>query len=286
VSADAATAHAGESAAIQRVRRLPGAGSLVDWGPVRHAGSAARLGTLVRETGRFAAADLLGLSGIRRYHLRLDGRSVLLRHGTIDSWTLAEIFVRRLYDPPPAVAEALAAVESPLVVDMGANIGMFGLHALSRYPGARIVAYEPDARNAAIHRRVLELNALGERWELVEACAGAQDGVVRFLAGLETGSHAVDGREPGSVEVPQVDVLPLLAQADLVKMDIEGAEWEIMDDPRFGMVGSAVIEYHPRGCPGDDPAASARDLLRSHGFTVTPVFHDASGIGMLWASRA
>jgi len=275
-----------ESPLIRRARRLPVAKALVDWGPVRHAGSAARLGTLVRETARFAAADLLGLPGVRRYHLRQGGRPVLLRHGSVDVWTFVEIFARRLYEPPAAVADALRRAEAPLVVDMGANIGMFGLDVLSRHPRARVVAYEPDRGNVEIHRRLVGLNTAGERWSLVEGCAGPRDGTVRFLPGQETGSHIVEDRVPGSVDVPMVDVLPLLAGADLVKMDIEGGEWAIMADPRFGAVRSAVLEYHPNGCPSDDPARSAHEILSSHGFDVAPVIHDASGIGMLWATRA
>ena len=275
-----------ESALIRRVRRLPVADALVDWGPVRHAGSAGRLGSLVRETPRFAAADLLGLRGVRRYHLREGGRPILLRHGTVDVWTFVEVFARRLYDPPAAVEAALRRAEAPLVVDMGANIGMFGLDALTRHPGARVVAYEPDAESAAIHRRLVDLNAAAERWSLVEACAGPRDGAVRFLPGQETGSHIVDAPVPGSLDVPMVDVLPLLAEADLVKMDIEGGEWAIMADPRFGAASSVVLEYHREGCPGDDPARTAQEILRSHGFDVTPVFQDPAGIGMLWATRA
>lgn len=275
-----------ESPLIRRARRLPVAGALVDWGPVRHAGSAGRLGMLVRETLRFAAADLLGLRGVRRYHLREGGRPILLRHGTVDVWTLVEVFARRLYDPPAAVEAALRRAAAPLVVDMGANIGMFGLDVLTQHPGARIVAYEPDGENAAIHRRLVDLNAAEGQWTLVEACAGPRDGAVTFLPGQETGSHIVEGPMPGSIDVPMVDVLPLLAEADLVKMDIEGGEWAIMADVRFGAASSVVLEYHPEGCPSDDPARSAQEILRSHGFDVTPVFRDPAGIGMLWATRA
>jgi FkbM family methyltransferase len=273
-----------ESALVRRARRVPAAAAVVDWEPVRHAASARKLGTLVRESARFAGADLLGLSGVRRYHLRQGGRPVLLRHGTIDMWTFYEVFARRVYEPPPAVAAVLERADAPQVVDLGANIGMFGLDVLSRYPRAQVTAYEPDAANAAIHRRLVELNAAPE-WRLVEACAGAEDGTVTFLTGQETASRIVDERVPGSVEVPQVDVMPLLAGADLVKMDIEGGEWPLLLDPRFGDVRSVILEYHPHGAPAGDPAGSAREILQSHGFRITPVFHDPGGIGMLWATR-
>jgi FkbM family methyltransferase len=280
-----ASTRASESPLIARARRLGPLDALVGWGPVRHAGSAARLSTFVRERARFVAADLLRLPGVRRYHLRDGGRPVLLRHGTIDVWVFVEMFVRRLYEPPPAVAAALERAGEPLVLDLGANVGMFGLNTLTRHPGARVIAYEPEPRNAAQHRRLVELNGVGDRWRLVEACAGARDGSVRFMAGQEAGSHIVDGDPAGSIEVPMVDVLDEIAGADLVKMDIEGGEWGILADPRIAAARALVLEYHPQGCPREDAAAFATELLVGHGFDVTPIFHDADGIGMLWATR-
>ena len=48
---------------------------------------------------------------------------------------------------------------------------------------------------------------------------------------------------------PRVDVFPYLAAADLVKIDIEGSEWEILADARFAGIAARVLvlEYHPQG---------------------------------------
>ena len=279
----AAAPRATESPLVARARRVGRIDALTGWSPVRHAGSAARLSTYVRERARFAAADVLGLPGYRRYRLADGGRTVLLRHGTIDMWTFVEVFIRRVYEPPPAVAARLARSERPLVLDLGANIGMFGLDILTRHPSARVTAYEPDAHNAAVHRRVVELNGDGGRWRLVEAAAGARDGRVRFTAGRETAGHVVE--DDTGVEVPMADVLGEIAEADLVKMDIEGGEWDILTDPRIGRAKALVLEYHPQGCPREDAAGLAHELLAGHGFDIAPVFHDEAGIGMLWATR-
>jgi FkbM family methyltransferase len=274
-----------ESPLVASARRLGPHDAVAGWGPVRHAGSAARLATFVRERARFAAAEMLRLPGVRRYHLRDGGRPVLMRHGTIDVWVFVELFVKRLYEPPPAVAAALERVAAPLVLDLGANIGMFGLDALTRHPGARVIAYEPEPGNAAIHRRLIELNGGGDRWRLVEACAGPRDGSVSFMAGHGPGSHIVEGHPAGSIEVPMVDVLGEIAEADVVKMDIEGGEWGILTDPRIAAARALVLEYHPEGCPREDTAGFAAELLAGHGFDVAPIFHDEAGIGMLWATR-
>jgi FkbM family methyltransferase len=279
---DGAIARTDDASLLQRASRLP----VLRWQPVRHAGSARKLGMLVRETARFAGADLLGLEGVRRYHLRASGLPVLLRHGTVDIWTFAELFDLRLYEPPAAVERQLRAAAEPLIVDLGANIGLFGVDMLARFPGARVVGYEPEAENAGIHRRLVEV-AGNPRWTLVEACAGPEAGTVAFLPGQETGSRMLDHAGAGSVEVPMQDVMPLLAEADLVKMDIEGGEWPILADDRFSAVRAAVIEYHPHGCPGDDPRRTAHERLEAHGFEVAELFYEPdSRVGMVWATRS
>lgn len=263
--------------------RLPRA--LLDWPPVRHAASARRLASLVREPARYAGSELLRLGGVRRYHLRASGLPVLLRHGTVDTWTFDEIFNMRLYEPPAEVAGRLDRAEAPLVLDIGANVGMFGVALLSRFPRARVLAYEPEPESVAIHRRVIELAGAGDAWRLVEACAGAGEGTVAFLSGQETGSRVVDATVPGSVSVPMVDVMDRFADAELVKIDIEGGEWPLLADRRFAHAPAVVLEYHPAGCPADDAAAHARELLEGHGFAVRSLFHHPDGFGMVWATR-
>jgi FkbM family methyltransferase len=190
-----------------------------------------------------------------------------------------------MYEPPAVVERQLRAATQPLIVDLGANIGLFGVDMLARFPGARVVGYEPEAENAGIHRHLIEITG-NDRWSLVEACAGAEAGTVAFLPGQETGSRVLEDAGAGSVEVPMLDVLPLLGEADLVKIDIEGGEWPILADERFSAVKAAVIEYHPHGCPGDDPRRTAHELLEGHGFDVAELFYEPdSRVGMVWATR-
>ncbi len=267
------------------LRRMPGLGALVDAQPTRHLASAVALGRLVRETPRFVTNELRGVAGARAYTLRDGGETVLIRHGRVDTWTFDELFRMRLYAPPAPIAAALSAASEPVVIDIGANVGMFGLDALRRYPRALITGYEPDPESAALHRRLIECNAAGNRWRLVEACAGPRAGTVTFLSGQETGSRVVDERGTGTISVPMEDVLPSFAGADLVKIDIEGGEWPLLADHRFAAARVVVLEYHTPGCPEPDPPAAARRLLAGHGYTVMPVFDHPDGYGMLWAFR-
>ena len=232
-----------------------------------------------------------------------------MRHPLLDMWVLEEVFRFGVYKPPPHVLERLHAAPRPLrVLDLGGHAGYFGLYLSGLLEGVTILSLEPDPRNVRALRRCVEANGLGATWEVIEAAAAANDGRADFESGFQlarlsprddslaqthdalsvvfpflAGSPML---ETERVEVETRDVLPLLAEADLVKMDIEGGEWEILGDPRFAGVDAAalVMEYHP----SDGDVKSAREAAQRHlaaaGYTAGADLpsHDA---GLLWAWR-
>ena len=97
------------------------------------------------------------------------------------------------------------------------------------------------------------------------------------------------GSDPGvpTIRVPMHDVVEQVCGADLVKLDIEGGEWEILADPRFAQhpPRALVLEYHPHMCPGADPRAEVERLLADARMSVASIWHRDDGYGMLWAWR-
>ncbi len=146
--------------------------------------------SLVREWARFVRNELRPGALTATYTLRESRVRVALRHHTGDIMVLDEIFSQREYEPPGPIEKPLAAVRGALsVVDLGANIGLFGAWLLGRFPEARILAIEADAANAAIHRQTIEANGLEERWTLLEKFAAPSAGLVPFAAGEHATSH-------------------------------------------------------------------------------------------------
>jgi FkbM family methyltransferase len=263
--------------AVRRLATLPLVRRLTSVTPLLRLSYSLRA-TLVRERARFVRNELRGpITAI--YQLRESGIAVAIRHRTGDVLVLDEIFSQLEYEPPPGVQ--LRAVRR--AVDLGANIGLFGAWLLGRCPGVAIVAYEADPANAAVHRLAIEANGLDDRWHLVEAFAGAREGTTGFTTGLHAVSHEGEG-----IEVPVVDVLPELADADLVKIDIEGAEWPILADDRFRELRArlVVLEYHAHDSPQPDPATAAEQVLTGAGYEVQHVGRKpAFGAGLLWGVR-
>lgn len=264
----------------------------------------------VRESGRFVAAELRGAPALATYRLRELGLIVKVRHPLLDMWVLEEVFRFGVYELPPAVRAALARRgEAPRVLDLGGHIGCFGLFLRGELPGARVISLEPDPRNREILLQCVRANALEGSWEVIGAAAGvsdgeavlqssfhlsrlgdARDGALRELQGglahafpFLSGSELMERR---SVTVQRRDIMPYLARADLVKMDIEGAEWEILQDPRFPPEGlcALVLEYHPAYATAPGGAAAAEERLRSAGFDTLHGARGADG-GTLWAWR-
>lgn len=239
----------------------------------------------VRPSVPFVLRELFRRRRVAVYQLADGGLRVAIRHRTGDVVTLGEVFHDHDYVPEPEVESALDGVRT--IVDLGANIGLFGAFAAGRWPLAEISGFEPDPGNVAAHEQTIAANDLGHRWNVVPAAAGACEGQARFLIGRAALSRIAEAGEPDAITVPMLDVLPVLAGADLVKIDIEGGEWAILDDPRFRQSPprAVVLEYHPYLCPTDDPRSAAESVLREAGLRVLPIKQRPGGHGMLWGWR-
>jgi FkbM family methyltransferase len=242
----------------------------------------------VRQAVRFFIRELSRPGGVFSYQLRESSLTVALRHSAHDSATLAEVFHRGDYRPGPEFAEAIG--QPRMIIDLGANIGLFGAFAAPLWPKAAIVGYEPDPDNVAVHMQTIRANGLEDRWRVVGAAAGTHDGQVVLAHGRAMGSFVVEtGTDPGvpTMGVPMRDVMSELCTADLVKIDIEGGEWEILWDPRFlrSPPRAMVLEYHPHLCPERDPRAAAEAALAEAQLRTASIWHRDDGYGMMWAWR-
>lgn len=244
------------------------------------------LAPLVREPVRFSVRYAGRRRVTARYTMRDSGIVVNLRHGTPDIATFEQVFRLEHCGLPEG---ALDGIDKPQVADLGANIGLFGAYVLGHYRAASIVAFEPEPSNAEVHAATIGANGLGDRWKLVRACAAVAEGETPFETGMYALSHAVRNGS-GATTVRAVDVFPYLDGADLIKIDIEGAEWELLQDDRLGDLRPAAVllEYHAQECPEPDPHAFAERLLGNAGFATAdaPYSHAyPSGHGMIWAWR-
>jgi FkbM family methyltransferase len=178
-----------------------------------------------------------------------------------------EIFAHRVYDAGPLSPR-------PHIVDCGANIGVSVLFFKTVYPDATIIAFEPDADAYSLLERNVRENALSGV-ELHNAAVGATDGVIELYASSDDPASPRAGQQerPDLTEVhrvPMVRLSPLLGEPALVKLDIEGAERDVIDElvdsGAIRRIGQLLIEYHHHVKDGDDALGHLLGSLEEVGF--------------------
>lgn len=238
---------------------------------------------------RFVRHEVSDLPVAMPHRLKGSDLAVYLRHHTTDIGAFEEVFLRDLYRLPDQVRQNLESLDRPpRILDLGAHVGMFDVYMFERFPDARLTAVEPDPLNSVVLRRCLRVNDRLGNCQVLDAAASNQSGRAPFAFGLGAASTLHPGAAAGRyVEVDLVDAFDLFSGADLVKMDIEGGEWAILDDERLAAaaIPALVLEYHPTGCPSPDPRAHADRLLTEAGFRVWHIVDQGGGMGMCWAVR-
>lgn len=202
--------------------------------------------------------------------------------GNNDFGVAYEIFVHKYLLAPVRIPPERVK----LIVDLGANVGMSCLYWLAAYWRAEVVAFEPHPGHVTQCRSNLERNGFGPRVTLHPVAAGASDTHARISdAGT---SSQLGSRSDGGFDIEVADVFRILTgrRIDILKIDIEGAEYEILEDPRFELldVRAIILEWHVRQDHPDARVWCSR-RLQACGFRLYSVFEEQH-CGMIWGYRA
>ena len=171
-----------------------------------------------------------------------------------------------------------------VVVDIGANIGTFSLYAAKLCGASRVLSFEPFPGNYDVLNDNVERNRLTNVTCVNQAVAGNRGLRTLNLNSMDPGSHSlVIGSSERSVEVECCTLEDVfqrfcLTRIDYLKIDCEGAEYEILENAtsRLKQIGRISMETHTtlHRNPKD-----LEELLRRHGFVVR-LFG-----GLLYATR-
>ncbi|MFH6785302.1 MULTISPECIES: FkbM family methyltransferase [Methylobacterium] len=204
--------------------------------------------------------ELFRASGLR-VRLPGTGYEVAIRLGTTDMAVFEQVFVAREYESAALPSSART------IIDLGANVGYASIYFGLRYPEASITMVEPDRAN--LDAAIENTRALGPRVTAHHAAIWSDDGVVSLRRQGEDGASLESwGFQTSRNAVPDGEVVPSMtmssimrasgcAEVDILKVDIEGAEIELMSDGDTGWlsaVGMIIVETHDRFRPGSDAA--------------------------------
>src|SRR5262249_34983726 len=148
------------------------------------------------------------------------------------------------------------------VLDVGANIGLYTALAMhSVGPNGRVIAIEPHPESIEFLKRTIAANATESTpyVKVVELAAASKEGSARLFLNLENkGDNSLhqSNLRRRSIEIRTASIDSILAElgiasVDLLKIDIQGAEFDAILGARRTIKNSARIvilsEFWPQG---------------------------------------
>lgn len=174
------------------------------------------------------------------------------------------------------------------VVDVGAGPKGKFIQSISGVP-SRIIAIEPESRG------VRNLRRLKEKFTLVEKGAWDERGWVKMNVQPGGGfRNSIVYDKAGDVELSDVEEVEVdtldnifdkfdLSIVDFLKIDVEGAEIEVIGGSTLGIVENTVVaSYHKRG--GKNTVKEVERLLGERGFE-TEVYESPPGKPLVYGGK-
>jgi FkbM family methyltransferase len=181
------------------------------------------------------------------YRLR-NGVSLLIIAGTYDVQVVNEIWIDKIYNP-----RGWNIQPDWIVVDLGAHRGIFSVFAARE---ARMVwSIEANPEAYAMCLANLSINGVLSKAKVVNGAISNRGGMVDFYVARDAGSSTIVDRRSIDVEkkitVPGIPISSLfeeVSRVDLLKIDIEGGEYELFGNHTLKnwlpKVQRIAMEYH------------------------------------------
>ena len=168
---------------------------------------------------------------------QLKGNTVFYKNGMELLHSLREIYIGEIYkmkfDSP-----------TPYILDCGSNIGLSILYLKENHPGAIIIAFEPDDNNfLLLEKNTKQLSNV----TLLKSAVWKENGTIQFDSTGTLGSKIVNETGIQSKLINAVRLRDYITvPVDFLKLDIEGAEYEVLKDcgDKLHFVNNLFIEYH------------------------------------------
>lgn len=182
------------------------------------------------------------------------------------------------------------ATHSHVILDVGANTGVYTLVACCVSPGATVIALEPVERVFRRLQQNVQLNGFKAQIERVAASDRSESATIYDLPSDHEYTASLDqtmsAETTGVIEYP-VDTTPIddlidaagLSRLDLVKIDVEQFEPQVLR----GM-SKCLSEWRPAliiEILNDRVAALVNDIIEGHGYKA---FHIVEGHGLIAGS--
>lgn len=140
-----------------------------------------------------------------------------------------------------------ATTNTPLIIDCGANIGLSVLFFNHLYPDSRIIAFEPDPQIFNALKNNIAAFGLSNVELYNKAIWSSETNLEFWAEGGFSGRIVKQGDNKNIIKVKTARLKNFLEQkVDFLKIDIEGAEYEVLKDcaDQLFNVENLFVEYH------------------------------------------
>lgn len=224
--------------------------------------------------------------------IKKGGGTFVFRNGVVirdtegtASGTIAVVFIRKQYG---------SIAGKSTVVEVGANIGTFAIYAATDNRKARLYCYEPIKANYDVLVKNIAQNGYQDRIRAFNlGVASRTERRAFYLASSPEHSFTKIDSADHSVNVDCLslrDVLESnrLAKVDLLKINAEGAEYEILYSTTaecFDKIDEIRMEYHEHESENYN-LDSLRSFLEGFGYVTTHLYRYSAHEGFLWMKKA
>ena len=174
------------------------------------------------------------------------GIKIKMRSNSTDLETFSLIWLSKEYNK-----HGFTIKPNDIIIDIGAHIGIFSLYASQFCTNGKILSYEPSTENFELLQYNIFQNQIKNIFPNNFAISGSNDTVTLYINPDNT-AHSICDSTSKSIQVQSRTLQNIfdsnkLDICDYLKLDCEGAEYEIIDslpNEYFKKIKQIYIEYH------------------------------------------
>ncbi|MCX6313037.1 MAG: FkbM family methyltransferase [Bacteroidetes bacterium] len=185
-------------------------------------------------------SELLKIPRYQNGEIDFLGQKLSFTDSASTRFIISEIFEKEIY-------KFYSDIETPYIVDCGANIGLGVIYFKRLFPKAEIVAFEPDENVFNALQKNMESYALGDV-DLIQKALWNEKKKIKFHSEGADAGRVLNNEESGkTISVNAIRLESYLNKpVDFLKIDIEGAETTVLKDCREKLINvkKIFVEYH------------------------------------------
>ena len=227
--------------------------------------------------------NYLGVKNEEGKYCFRDGIVLSDKEGSVTG-IIAVVFIRKHYGEIKNMS---------VIVDIGANIGVFSVYAANESQEAIIYAFEPVRMNYEILNENINNNNFSDRIKAFNLGIASKNESRKIYMSTST-LHSITNANKNQyhetiqcITLNDIIITNKLNNIDLLKINCEGAEYEILystNKESFDVINEIRLEYHNEDSDRNN-VVYLKKYLESMGYQELKLWENSKEDGFLWLKR-